>query len=60
MKRVITESKGGGRGNRKIEKFQCDCGGDIKMFTSFINGKKRNYAKCLKCGETARKPSMFK
>ncbi|HUS50320.1 MAG TPA: hypothetical protein VMZ91_09150 [Candidatus Paceibacterota bacterium] len=59
MKRVINESKGGGRGDRKIERFQCDCGGDIKMLTSFSNGKKRHFAKCNKCGITARKPSMF-
>lgn len=38
------------------EKLTSRWGGEIKMFAKFENGKLRNYAKCMKTGNIARKP----
>jgi len=41
-------------------KFECNCGGEIKMKSIFSKGKMRHYALCEKCKREERRPSDFK
>jgi transcription elongation factor Elf1 len=42
------------------QKFECPCGGEIKMKSIFSKGKMRHYAHCEKCDREERRPSDFK
>ena len=42
------------------QKFFCSCGGEVKMKTTFENGKIKNLATCEKCKRSERRPSDFK
>jgi hypothetical protein len=48
------------RTSSATQKFQCSCGGEIKMKTRFENGKIKNIAECEKCKRVERRPSDFK
>jgi hypothetical protein len=41
-------------------KFECECGGEIKMKSVFTGGRLKNMAECTKCNRVERKPSDFK
>ena len=47
------------RTTRATQKFQCSCGGEVKMKTVFENGKVKNLAECDKCKRMERRPSDF-
>jgi hypothetical protein len=42
------------------QKFQCTCGGEVKMKSVFSSGKLKNIAVCEKCKRTERRPSDFR
>lgn len=48
------------RTSSATQHFYCSCGGEVKMFTSLENGKKKDYAECEKCKRRERRPSDFK
>ncbi|MBN2651161.1 MAG: hypothetical protein JXR63_02165 [Spirochaetales bacterium] len=41
-------------------RFECPCGGEVKMKTVFAKGKAKNVAECTQCKRTERKPKDFK
>lgn len=41
-------------------KFECSCGGEIKMRSIFEKGKMKHFAECEKCKRKERKPRNFK
>jgi hypothetical protein len=48
------------RTNVVVEKFFCDCGGEVKMKSVFSKGRMKTIAECTKCSRTARYPSDLK
>ncbi len=42
------------------EKFFCTCGGEVKMKTTFAQGRMKNLAECTKCHRKERRPSDFR
>lgn len=42
------------------QKFECPCGGEVKMRSVFASGKLRNLAVCEKCNRRERKPKDFR
>ena len=52
--RTRTHNKGGAP-----DVLLCACGGVVKMVSVFCNGKLKNVARCTKCGDKRRKPSLF-
>jgi hypothetical protein len=40
-------------------KFNCPCGGEVKMKTVLENGRVHNVARCDKCNRTERRPRDF-
>ena len=48
------------RVNVVVEKFFCECGGEIKMKSIFSKGKVRSVAECSKCNRVERKPGDFR
>jgi hypothetical protein len=44
------------RRESRSDKIHCACGGEIKMITRFINGKKKHLAQCQSCKKESRKP----
>lgn len=48
------------RVNVVVEKFFCECGGEIKMKSIFSKGKVRSVAECGKCNRVERKPGDFR
>lgn len=44
------------RKESRSDKIHCACGGEIKMITRFINGKKKHLAQCQSCKKESRKP----
>ncbi len=42
------------------QKFECTCGGEVKMKSVFANGKLRNVAECEKCNRRERRPRDFR
>ncbi len=41
------------------QKFECPCGGEIKMRSIFANGRMKHAAVCEKCNRRERRPSDF-
>jgi len=41
------------------QKFECPCGGEVKMKSVFAKGKLRNVAICEKCDRQERRPKDF-
>ena len=41
------------------QRYECPCGGEVKMKSVFSNGKARNIAVCEKCNRRERKPRDF-
>ena len=41
------------------EKFDCPCGGEVKMKSVFSSGKLKNLAVCEKCNRRERRPKDF-
>lgn len=48
------------RTNVVVEKFFCDCGGEIKMKSVFAKGRMKTVAECTKCNRAARRPGELK
>ena len=48
------------RVNVIVEKFSCNCGGEVKMKSVFANGRMKTIAECSKCNRTARRPGDLK
>ncbi len=48
------------RTGSSTHKFECPCGGEVKMRKVFKAGKPKNIAVCEKCNRQERKPSDFK
>ena len=48
------------RTNVVVEKFFCDCGGEVKMKSIFSKGRMKTIAECTKCSRTARHPGDLK
>jgi hypothetical protein len=48
------------RTNVVVEKFFCDCGGEVKMKSVFSKGRMKTIAECTKCNRTARYPGDLK
>ena len=48
------------RTSSATQKFMCSCGGEIKMKTTFEQGKVKNHAECDKCKRVERRPSNFR
>ena len=42
------------------QRFECPCGGEVKMKSVFTKGKMKNLAVCEKCSRKERKPKDFK
>jgi hypothetical protein len=42
------------------QRFECTCGGEIKMRSIFAKGKLKYLAECEKCHRQERKPSDFR
>lgn len=42
------------------QRFECPCGGEVKMRSIFAGGKMKNMAVCEKCNREERKPKDFK
>ncbi len=42
------------------QKFECTCGGEVKMKSVFSKGKLRFIAACEKCNRQERRPSDFR
>ncbi len=42
------------------QKFECPCGGEVKMRSIYAKGKMRNVAECEKCNRRERRPRDFK
>ncbi len=42
------------------QRFECACGGEVKMKSVFARGKLRFIAECDKCNRQERKPSDFR
>ncbi len=42
------------------QKFECPCGGEIKMKSIFAGGKIKNIAVCEKCQRKERRPRDFR
>lgn len=42
------------------QKFECACGGEVKMKSIFSKGKLRYVAECGKCNRQERRPSDFR
>ena len=42
------------------QKFECSCGGEVKMKSVFSKGKLRYLAACEKCNRQERRPSDFR
>jgi len=47
------------RTSSTTQRFYCKCGGEIKMHTLFLDGRKKDYAECDKCKRQERRPSDF-
>ncbi len=41
-------------------KFECPCGGEVKMKSVFYSGRMKHHAECEKCKRVERKPSDFR
>ena len=41
-------------------KFECPCGGEVKMKSVFSAGRMKHHAECEKCKRQERKPSNFR
>jgi hypothetical protein len=48
------------RTSSSTQKFECPCGGGVKMKALFENGKVKNIAECEKCKRVERRPADFK
>lgn len=48
------------RVNVVVEKFSCNCGGEVKMKSVFANGRMKTIAECTKCSRTGRRPGDLK
>ena len=48
------------RAGSATQRFECPCGGEIKMKSVFANGRLRNVAECEKCKRTERRPRDFR
>lgn len=48
------------RSASNAQRFECSCGGEVRMKTVFTGGKLRNLAECEKCNRQERKPSDFR
>lgn len=42
------------------QRFECVCGGEVKMKSVFSKGKLRFVAQCEKCNRQERRPSDFR
>ena len=42
------------------QKFDCPCGGEVKMKSIFAKGKLKYVAECEKCNRQERRPSSFR
>lgn len=42
------------------QRFECPCGGEVKMKSVFAKGRMKNLAVCEKCKRQERKPKDFK
>ena len=40
-------------------KFECSCGGEIRMRSVFSKGRMKHFAFCEKCKREERRPSSF-
>lgn len=47
------------RAGSSTQKFECSCGGEVKMKSIFEKGKMKHLAFCEKCDRTERRPSDF-
>jgi hypothetical protein len=41
-------------------RFECPCGGEVKMKSVFSSGRMKNVAECQKCKRRERRPKDFK
>ena len=48
------------RAGSTSQKFECPCGGEVKMKSVFATGKLRNVAECESCKRRERRPSDFR
>ena len=48
------------RVNVIVEKFSCNCGGEVKMKSFFTQGRMKTLAECTKCSRTGRRPGDLK
>jgi hypothetical protein len=48
------------RVNVVVEKYFCDCGGEVKMKSIFAKGRMKTVAECTKCNRTGRRPNDLK
>ena len=42
------------------QRFECPCGGEVKMKSVFTSGKLRYVAECDKCNRQERRPRDFR
>ena len=42
------------------QKFECSCGGEVKMKSVFAKGKLKFIAECEQCNRQERRPSDFR
>jgi hypothetical protein len=47
------------RAGSSTHKFECPCGGEVKMRSVFANGRIKHNAVCEKCNRRERRPSDF-
>ena len=48
------------RAGTTTHKFECTCGGEIKMKSIFKSGRMRHVAECEKCNRRERRPKDFR
>ncbi len=48
------------RTGSSTQKFECGCGGEVKMKSIFAKGKLKYIAECGKCNRQERRPSDFR
>ncbi len=48
------------RTGSSTHKFECPCGGEVKMKSLFAKGKIKNVAQCEKCNRRERRPKDFR
>lgn len=48
------------RAGSTTHRFECPCGGEVKMKSVFQKGRIRNVAYCEKCNRVERRPRDFR